>query len=172
MNFSPKSEKEIADAMPQHGMQYDFEVIDAEDKVSAKGNDMIALKLTMYLPNGDEYTVRDWLVGSDALPCVAKIQAFCKTTGILEAYGSGTLTAEMCRGLAGRLKLSITDDPQYGKSYKVADYIGGPAASQPPAEGVPPAKTRAANKAAENRALERTVAAAKVDGFPDEEIPF
>ena len=172
MNFAPKSDEEIAAAMPQHNAMYDFEVIDAEEKVSAKGNDMIALKLTAYLSSGDEFQVRDWLVGSDAIQCVAKIQSFCKTTGILEAYGSGTLTGDMCRGLAGRFKLAIVDDPAYGKSYKVAEYIGTTAASAPPAQGVSAAQTRAANKAADDRAIDNAVAAAHVSGFPDAEIPF
>jgi VCBS repeat-containing protein len=157
MKFSPKTEDELRSMMIVHGGTYDFEVADAENAVSKKGNDMIALKLTVFTSDGTEQQVRDWLVGSDHPLQLAKLQAFCKATGLLEHYFSGTLDADLCKGLGGKLKIAITDSPQYGQQRSVADYLGECPASlaTPIAAGPTASQTARANNA-----------------IPDDEIPF
>jgi hypothetical protein len=166
VQFQPKTEAEIKAMMLQHNGIYDFEVVEAEEGVSKSGNDMIVLKkVTVFSPNGTQNFAKDWLVGSDAPLCLAKLQGFCRTTGIIDKYMEGSLTAFDCEGLAGKCRVAISEDPQYGRQVKIAEYIVHATDPTPePSRGVPAAQTTAANKAADERA-----AAA---GFPDPEIPF
>lgn len=170
MNFNPKTEEELKAMIISHGGIYDFEVTDAKDDVSSKGNDMIALKLDVFTIDGTPNKMRDWLVGSDAPLCIAKLQQFCKATGMMEHYTAGTLTAEMCVGLGGKLRVQATESPQYGKQFGVGEYLANNAAvPQEPPKGVPAEQTRRANKAAEDRIL---AAMSSTGVEPDPDIPF
>lgn len=58
MRFEPKSEDQLKAEFLLPDGEYDFTVTEAEEKQSAKGNDMIALKLTAYTPDGGERALR------------------------------------------------------------------------------------------------------------------
>lgn len=127
MKFSPKTEDDIKrEALLPPG-EYDFEVIKSEDKQSQSGNDMIAVQLKVFGPNG-ERTVRDWLMEKMAY----KLRHFCAATGILPKYEAGTLTAEDCLGRSGKVKIVIKDDAQYGPQNSVKDYAVAEAAKESP----------------------------------------
>lgn len=117
MQFQPKSEEDLKrEALLAPGT-YDFDVLSAEEKVSARGNDMIALKLKVYSDGGERH-VRDWLMPSMGF----KLRHFAETTGLLGAYDAGTLSAEDCKGRSGRVILVIKDDEKYGPQNSVKDY--------------------------------------------------
>lgn len=148
MRFTPKSEEELKSMILSNGGIYDFEVENAEDQVSKKGNDMIVLKLTVFTGDGSQHFAKDWLVGSDAPLSLQKLQNFCKATGMLAAYEDGTLDAMSCIGLCGKLKISIQESPQYGRQTSVADYVGNssPVTQEKP-RGPTQQQTRSANAA-------------------------
>ena len=136
MKFQPKTEDDLKrEALLGTGV-YDFEVIDAKDAVSKKGNDMIALKLRVFSNDQGERVVRDWLMPSMGF----KLRHFAETTGLIGAYDAGTLSAADCQGRSGRVALVIKEDDQYGPQNAVKDYEKGKAvaeARETPADGAP-----------------------------------
>lgn len=121
MNFTPKSAEELqlAELMPEG--EYDFKVLSAEDAVSKKGNDMLKLKLAVYVGQR-EYHVFDYLLEAMAF----KLRHFCESTGLLDLYEDGILTADDCDGAAGIVEIEIEkpkEGSKYGPKNVVADYI-------------------------------------------------
>lgn len=120
MKFEPKTEKEVEEAGLWAAGEYDFEVVDAEDAQSKKGNDMIAMKLRIYNNDGNYKTVQDWLLESVAY----KLRHFAYGTGLEVAYDAGTLNASDVRGATGRLKLIVKPAADgYPAKNSVADYL-------------------------------------------------
>lgn len=118
MKFQPKTEEDLKrDSLLGTGV-YDFEVMEAKDAVSKKGNDMIALKLRVFSNDQGERVIRDWLMPSMGF----KLRHFAETTGLIGAYDAGTLSAEDCQGRSGRVSLIIKEDDQYGPQNSVKDY--------------------------------------------------
>lgn len=146
MQFTPKTEEELKrESLLPPGL-YDFDVMEAEEKVSKQGNDMIALKLKVFSDTGERH-VRDWLMPSMGF----KLRHFAETTGLVGAYEAGTLKAEDCKGRSGKVFLVIKDSEQYGPQNSVKDYEKAkkglePALTEPPKATAPsPAAIAAAN---------------------------
>jgi hypothetical protein len=134
MRFEPKSADEIAmDSLLPEGV-YPFEVMQATDKISQAGNEMIELKLVVF---GDESTphVFDYLLEKLAY----KLRHFAETTGLLAAYEAGELTAEMCLNKEGYCKLAVEKKAGYDPRNTVKDYVvkDKTAATQDPLTAVP-----------------------------------
>jgi hypothetical protein len=165
MRFEPKTKEELSNLLPD-GI-YEFSVLSAEETVSKKGNDMIALKLEVYDDgNGKTSKVPDWLVNSEKT--LRKVLGFCEATGILDIYNSGQLTADHCTGKSGRVKLVVQDaQDNFPAKNSVDYYVAG---SKLP---LAPVNRRAAPTGAKPA---RKGAAAYPDpnaqGQPDEDIPF
>lgn len=127
MRFQPKTEREIAEAGLLPAGEYDFEVIEAEDTQSKAGNDMVALKLSVY-DNKDGATRRvdDWLVDTDG--GAYKIRHFASATGLLTLYEKGSLPASEMIGRVGRCKIAIRKDKtgNYPDKNSVTDYVKAP----------------------------------------------
>lgn len=132
MNFEPKSEEELDEAMLLPEGDYPFEVHKATDKTSSSGNEMIALELYVFDEQGRGRTQRDWLVASDQPLCIKKIRRFCAATGLMEQYESGQLSSDSCYGASGRCSIVQKKSEQYGMQNSVSDYIaiGGDSTSQ------------------------------------------
>jgi hypothetical protein len=163
VRFTPETETDIRGDMLLKDGIYDFEVGEAENATSKKGNEMIALDLKVFTPEGQVRFVKDWLVASDQPMCRMKIRHFAKTCGLMEQYEAGELDAFAIQGAAGRVKIGSEENAEFGPKNVVADYVK-PDAEPPAPLGVPAAQTKAAMAATAERAV--------VSGFPDEEIPF
>jgi len=96
MNFKPKTEKEIAEANNIPNGDYPFEIIDAANDKSKKGNDMIVVTLRVFVGDSSRQ-VTDYLLESMA----GKLFHFCSYLGLAKQYQDGTLTAEDCLGKSG-----------------------------------------------------------------------
>jgi hypothetical protein len=131
MRFTPRSEKEIAEANLLPPGFYDFEVFEAEEKISKNNNEMIELKLYVYDDRGLRRMVRDWLV--ENVP--GKLRSFAAAVGLLEDYEQGHLRADDLVGRPGRVKIGIRKDPAgaYPDQNRVLDYVR-PEGSEPRAE--------------------------------------
>ncbi len=132
MKFIPQTEAEIekskqeyqdsineryAPVEPQHGY---FTVVEALDKVSGKGNQMIALTLTVELLDGRKIKIWDYLL--EAFP--QKLKHFCDITGNEKLYATGGIEASDCIPAEGWCYIGI----QKGKGdYKdrnvIEDYV-------------------------------------------------
>jgi hypothetical protein len=122
VKFSPKSEKEIAEANLVTPGTYDFEVVSASDDLSKSGNEMIKLKLRIFTDDG-ERTVFDYLL--EAIP--HKFRHFFDAIGMIDKYDSGEVSAIDCAGVAGKVKIGIQKDKSgtYADRNTVLDYIVG-----------------------------------------------
>lgn len=130
MKFTVKTEKDIQEANLFPAGTYPFEVIAAYDAVSKAGADMIKLKNIVYLPDGEQRIVFDYLL--DALP--HKIRHLCEVGQIMTKYDSGSLEAGDLIGIKGNAKIVIAKGKNgYADSNSVSDYIVGDA-SQPDAK--------------------------------------
>lgn len=118
---NPLSDKQLKDGDLIPKGEYDFSVQDAIDTYSQAGNEMIKLKIRVWMPDGRERTVFDYLL--EALEY--KLGHFCEATGLVDRYKSGLLEALDCIGKSGRLKIAIQSDKsgQYGDRSVVVDYI-------------------------------------------------
>ena len=122
MNFLPMTEEEIRSANLIPEGIYNFEVMSAEDKTSAKGNEMIELQLKVWDNIGKEHNIKDWLMGIPGM--MYKLKHFCEVTGILGQYENGIVTSLSCTGKTGKLHLMIQKDKtgKYPDKNSVKDY--------------------------------------------------
>ena len=122
MEYQPRQDREIRDAMCLQPGIYDFEVAEAAEKVSKKGNDMIELKLRVFTPDGSTRFVNDWLVpGSDMGDL--KLNRFAHATGLQDAYFAGELNGFNCTGATGKVKTTIQTDETFGDQVHVKNYV-------------------------------------------------
>lgn len=120
MQFQPKTEKQLAEQNLIPKGIYPFEVSTAEAKRSKKGNDMIEIELRVFMPDGSEHALRDWLMAAMGF----KLFHFCAYAGLSTQYEAGTLTSHDCVGKSGFLEIVIQEDKtgQYGPQNSVKDY--------------------------------------------------
>jgi hypothetical protein len=125
MRFVPKTETEIqAERDAALGVWpkgiYDFEIVHAEDKISAKGNEMIELSVHVFNADGVHKTVRDFLLESMA----HKLRHAAEACGLLVDYERGTIVAEKMIGKTGRCRLDIEKDKagQFPDKNRIVDY--------------------------------------------------
>ncbi len=145
MQFKPMTDEEIelGNLLPP-GI-YPFEVFDAEECVSKKGNDMIKLKLSISDPKGQRRIMYDYLLAS--MP--KKLKHFAKAMGLLDKYDSGTINSADCYQRHGSVQIGIEQGAmgdngvQYPPKNVVLDYVGEMAvmASASPAKPAPGVET-------------------------------
>ncbi|MDP7030247.1 MAG: DUF669 domain-containing protein [Phycisphaerales bacterium] len=148
MEFNPSdgSQRSGLELLPAG--EYDIEVIEAEERSSQKGNQMIALTLQAKHPDGYDARVWDYLVSVQA--AVFKIKMFCEATGLQKQFERGRLTAEECVGRRARATVIIEEgrdgfsDRNSIQEYRPADAEPrgiatnpGETAAEPPAEPMP-----------------------------------
>lgn len=125
---------------------YDYEVIDAKDRISKSGNDMIELTLNVTNQEGKTRKIFDYLVDVEAMSY--KIRHFASASHLLPTYDKGELAANDCLQTNGRLQLGIQKGKDgYQDKNVVQDYV-------PTIEGAP------------------LIASKAPEDVPDDEIPF
>jgi hypothetical protein len=144
MKFTPKTEKELAEQGLLPKGTYPFEVADALEKVSTKGNDMIVVHLIVYADDGSSRKLTDYLMESVAF----KLHSFCKSTGLLPKYSEGNFGAEDCLGRSGYVNIAIEPakpkedgNGEWPAKNKVASYASG---AEKAASGAVPSVTKPA----------------------------
>jgi hypothetical protein len=118
MRFTPKTEDQIqAESLFPDG-EYDFQCIDAVDKVSQSGNEMIAVKLQVYSDDGRQTFVNDYLMEK----MLYKLLRFCQWGNLAAKYEAGELTADDCIGVSGRVLLKKEEQEGYKPKNAVKNY--------------------------------------------------
>ena len=125
MRFDPKTELELAlDRLLPEGV-YDFQVVNAEDSVSSKGNEMIKLTIKVFSDGGHDIVIMDYLLSAMA----RKLRHFAYAVGLGDAYEHGMIDAVHCLGRSGKIELIVEEGKQkpeggnYPAKNSVKDYI-------------------------------------------------
>ena len=125
MKVTPKTEDELkAINLIPEGI-YNFEVLEAVEKLSKSNNEMIELKLGIWDDNGNMRVIFDYLL--DAME--HKLRHFCVITKNMERYDSKNLLPEHCIGNSGKVHLIIQkgkdkpDGTKYPDRNSVQDYV-------------------------------------------------
>lgn len=121
MRFTPKSEKEIAEAGLWEKGNYPFEIVEAAEEVSKTGKDMIKMKVKLY--NGDKtQIIFDYLL-PDTMEY--KLRHLCEVACLLPEYETGNLEAYNLVGKTGNAKVGISVDKtgQYPNKNNINDYL-------------------------------------------------
>lgn len=106
MRFQPRTKDELAAMNLVKPGIYQFRVLNAEDKLSKGGNDMIQMTLEVFDESGSPRTVYAFLLEAMA----NRLYEFCETTSMLSHYDNGTLRAVDCIGKSAWLELTIDKD--------------------------------------------------------------
>lgn len=123
MRVEPKTEAEIQTMNLREAGEYDFEVVDAEEKQSKSGNEMVELKVKCEGADGRPFTIFDYLVSTDGM--AYKVRNFAKATGLLAEYEKGDMAAEYMLGRTGKCKVAVQPAKGgYPAKNVIADYIG------------------------------------------------
>lgn len=119
MKVTTKSEEELGKRVVLDPGIYKFEVIEAIETFSKKGNEMIEMKVRV----NDQLVLKDWLL--DAMDF--KIKHFCEATQLHRLYRSGELRDFDCRGKTGTCIIEVeTGQDRDGNAYdrnKIKDYV-------------------------------------------------
>ena len=108
---------------------YDIEVIEADERTSQKGNEMIALTIQANHPEGYPVRIWDYLVSVPA--AVFKIEQFCAAAGLVDKFKAGRLLADDCVGKKLRAKIEIeAGRDNYSDRNSIKEYVAS-GVSQP-----------------------------------------
>lgn len=122
MRVTPISEKEAAESGLRKRGLYDFEVLEAKERTSKAGNDMIETNVKLYDSEGHNFRLFDYLVSSEGM--AYKVRHFASATGLLPAYEKGDLIADDCVGKTGRCQIGIQPAKDgYPAKNIIQDYV-------------------------------------------------
>ena len=126
MQFKPKRESELMNLLPKG--EYDFEIMEAADKISKSGNEMIELRVAIWKDEDVVSRIFDHLMEKVAY----KLRHCAEACGIIDLYETGNLKASDFEGRTGKCKLDVQKDTtgQYLDKNVVKDYLPRPNGAQ------------------------------------------
>lgn len=121
MRFSPKTEKELAEANLWANGEYPFEIVKAEEATDKNGGDMFKLQVKVY--DGErfqfifDYVSPNWMEH--------KLRHLAESVGLLADYETGVMEAYQLEGKTGVAKVNVQKDKtgQYPDKNGIADYV-------------------------------------------------
>ena len=106
MKFTSKTKAELAAGNLWAKGDYAFEIMEAEDAISSKDNDMIKLKVKLVNDNGKTQVLFDYLGEWN----LYKVQPLCELAGLTAEYEAGDLDAYGLVGVTGQCKVGVSID--------------------------------------------------------------
>ena len=122
-DFEPLSRREIQNRLVLQEGKYHFDVVEAENSVSKKGNKMIRLKLRVYDDEGGSVFVPDWIMLDAGMRAQLKMLSFCESCGLEDVYATGNLADHDCLGASGMAQTGIEDSEEFGQRARIAYYF-------------------------------------------------
>jgi len=131
MNFTPKTDKQIAADHLWPAGNYRFEILDLAmlgnreietgDTVSKNGDDMILLVVKVFNGDGRGRVLVDYLLGRYP----KKLRQAAIACDLLNEYATGSISGAAFIGKTGMLKLTVEKDKtgEYGDRNAVAAYL-------------------------------------------------
>jgi hypothetical protein len=125
MNFQPRTEQEITESALLRRGEYDFEIIDATEKKSSAGNEMIELKVRVSNGIGISRMLTDYLLAKRP----ARLRNCCAACGLLDKYATGCLSADDFPGKRGTLRVTVEKAKGFSARNIIQDYVSASAAA-------------------------------------------
>lgn len=121
MKVTPKTETEIQEMGLLAAGECSFEIMEAEDKISKSGNEMIVLTVQVFEASGRSKYIDDYLL--DAIP--HKVRHISEACGLLDKYEAGELHAIDFVSKTGHCKVGIQKDKTgaYPDKNVIRDYV-------------------------------------------------
>lgn len=105
---------------------YQFEVVDARNDESNKGNEMIVMELAVEVGRDDPMKI-PYVYLVFTAKALYQVKGFCGTTGLSDEWKNGSLDAEVCVGVSGKCHLILGEPNQNtGKRYMEVQYYVEP----------------------------------------------
>jgi hypothetical protein len=139
MQFTPKTEDEIASENLLADGVYGFEIIEAEDTISkSSGKDMIAVRMKVFDGEGGFRFVNDYLLEA----ILYKVKHCADACGLAAEYARGQLHGADLIGKTGEVKIVTQQDKDkmYPPKNVVRDYVVPKENNAPPAHRTPARK--------------------------------
>ena len=105
--YTPKTDEDLQKESLLTDGEYDFKVLEAEQKTSKSGNPMLAVKLDIMTENGSSH-IYDYIVPSSNFG-ERKLKAFARAIGLETEYTNGTLTGELAVGKFGKVAIGMQE---------------------------------------------------------------
>ena len=121
MKFTPKTQQQLDEELLWPAGTYSYEIINAEDRISKQGNEMIFLKLQIFNDEGSHTFVDDYLLEAMG----HKLRNAARACGLFDKYEIGHLEAFDFLNKTGKviIKIDKSKDPAYSDKNKVAKYV-------------------------------------------------
>lgn len=123
MKLTPRTEIEaqkVSHRALLHAGWHDGRITEALEKPSKRGNDMIELTVIVLDADGNERTLRDWLL--DSGPGALKLRHAAEAVGAMPQYEAGELTQADFPGHDVRVKISIEKRRGFPDANRIDDY--------------------------------------------------
>jgi hypothetical protein len=118
--FESRSAEEITATSLWQGGIYDFFIVEAQEKTSRRGNEMIEVYIEITRRDGAKKCVRDYLLPQRPM----KLLKACKACGVEDKYRAGILSDDDLVGKRGKLKLGIERATvEFPRRNVVVDYL-------------------------------------------------
>lgn len=118
MKFQPKTREQFAESGLLRKGDYDYEILDACERKSARNNDMFEITVRISNGNGAAHELTDYL-----LPSRPELLNCCASCGLLDRYNEGLLSADDFPGKRGRLRLGIEKRKGFPDRNQIEDYL-------------------------------------------------
>ncbi|TAL08491.1 MAG: DUF669 domain-containing protein [Nitrospirae bacterium] len=139
MRINPRTEEEVQSIGLLTPGKYDVEVLDAQDRISKSGNEMIEMQLRVWGSDGKICILTDYLLDAMAF----KLRHFAEATGLIDKYNLGNLEAADCINKCAKAQITIQKGKEKedgsGEKYRdknvITDYFihtGKAPSSSPP----------------------------------------
>lgn len=119
MKFNPTD----ADKVMLPEAWYDAEIMEAKEKTSSKGNEMLEVMYAVYAGASPEFVFDYFVTGHQS--SMAMMKQCCSAIGLSKEFSAGNITPEMLKGKPIRLYIKTQKpkaDSQYGPKNVAAKY--------------------------------------------------
>lgn len=110
MNFDPNEANEVM--LPE--AWYDAEILEAKDKKSSAGNDMMEVLYAVYASASPEHVYDYFVQGNQS--SMSRMKKFCFALGLEAQFNKGAITPDMVKGKPIKLFIK-TQKPKEGSQY-------------------------------------------------------
>ena len=122
MSYTPKSEDQLAkEGLLADGI-YDFEIVETDEGISKKGNEMWIIKQHFFAPDGSTRIIKTWITFGNNYG-ERQLRHLADTCGLIAEYDAGVLRHSSFLHKSGRAEITQRQDDKLTWWNSVKDYV-------------------------------------------------